>query len=156
TIKITNLGAVPYVGPLAVNDTMPTDATLDAASPGWNCSGAGQIVSCVTLDAAIINAGASATLTLAIQLPADGAGDHVETCAGIDWFELGTDDGPGDGNDHVCIQTPVVDGFDLGIQKSGPAQCVENTICIFSIVITNHGPGDFDGALAVSDTMPAN
>ena len=156
TIKITNLGAVPYIGPLAVNDTMPVDATLDAASPGWDCNVAGQVASCVTLGNAILNVGTSATLTLVVLLPADVAGPDVENCAAIDWFEMGTDDGPGDGNDHACIETPVIDGFDLGIEKTGPAQCIENAVCGFTIVITNYGPGEFSGVLALRDTVPAN
>ena len=156
TIKITNLGAVPYIGPLAVNDTMPVDATLAAASPGWHCDVAGQVVSCVTLGNALLNVGTSATLTLVILLPADVAGPDVENCAAIDWFEMGTDDGPGDANDHVCIETPVIDGFDLGIEKTGPPQCVENSVCTYLIIVTNHGPGDFDGILAVRDTLPLN
>ncbi|MEZ5875814.1 MAG: hypothetical protein R3D30_13695 [Hyphomicrobiales bacterium] len=156
TVKITNLGAIPYIGPLAVNDTMPPDATLAAASPGWHCDVAGQVVSCVTLGAAILDVGVSATLTLIILLPADVADDHVENCAAIDWFEMGTDDGPGDGNDHDCVDTPVTDGFDLGIQKTGPLQCVENSICTYLLLVTNFGPGEFDGVIAVHDTLPAN
>ena len=156
TVKITNLGAVPYVGPLAVNDTMPVDATLDAASDGWHCDVAGQVVSCVTLDNAILGVGVSATLTLIILLPADVAGDHVENCAAIDWFEMGTDDGPGDSNDHVCVDTPITDGFDLGLQKDGPPQCVESAHCVFAIDVTNFGPGEFDGVLAVRDQLPAD
>ncbi len=154
TVKITNFGAVPYIGPLAVNDTMPVDATLAAASPGWHCDVAGQVVSCVTLGNALLNVGTSATLTLIILLPADVADDHVENCAAIDWFEMGTDDGPGDTNDHTCIETPVVEGFDLGLQKVGPAQCTENANCLFGVQITNHGPGEFNGVLAVRDTVP--
>ena len=155
TVKITNFGAIPYVGPLAVNDTMPVDATLAAASPGWHCDVAGQVVSCVTLGPAILNVGVSATLTLVILLPADVAGDHVENCAAIDWFEMGTDDGPGDGNDHACVETPVIDGFDLGLQKDGLPQCSEAADCLFRVDVTNHGPGDFNGVLVVHDTLPA-
>jgi uncharacterized repeat protein (TIGR01451 family) len=155
-VKITNLGAVPYVGPLAVNDTMPVDATLAAASPGWHCDVAGQVVSCVTLGPALLNVGVSATLTLVVLLPADVAGDHVENCTAIDWFEMGTDDGAGDSNDHTCIETPVIDGFDLGLQKDGLPQCTENADCLFAITVTNHGPGEFDGVLAVSDTLPTD
>ncbi|HUT10530.1 MAG TPA: hypothetical protein VMY42_08540, partial [Thermoguttaceae bacterium] len=156
TVKITNLGAVPYIGPLAVNDTMPVDATLVTASPGWHCDVAGQVVACVTLGNAILNVGTSASLTLTVLLPADVADDHVENCAGIDWFEMGTDDGPGDGNDYVCIDTPVTDGFDLGLEKTGQAQCVENAGCTFEVIVTNYGPGQFQGVLAVRDTLPAD
>jgi uncharacterized repeat protein (TIGR01451 family) len=156
TVKITNLGAIPYIGPLAVNDTMPVDATLAAASPGWHCDVAGQVVACVTLGNAILNVGTSATLTLTVLLPADVADDHVENCAGIDWFEMGTDDGPGDGNDYICIETPVTDGFDLGLEKTGSPQCVENGPCSFQVTITNHGPGEFEGVLAVRDILPVD
>ncbi|MGH6734908.1 MAG: hypothetical protein ACRECX_02350 [Methyloceanibacter sp.] len=154
-VKITNLGAVPYVGPLAVNDTMPDDAALVAASAGWNCAVAAPVVSCVTAGPALLNVATSATLTLTILLPADVAEDHVKNCAGIDWFEMGTDDGPGDGDDYDCVETPVIDGFDLGLQKDGPPQCSEAANCLFGVTITNHGPGEFNGVLAVHDTLPA-
>jgi|GEM_PF-2676282 len=156
SVKITNLGVVPYIGPLAVNDTMPVDATLVTASPGWHCDVAGQVVACVTLGNAILNVGTSASLTLTVLLPADVADDHVENCAGIDWFEMGTDDGPGDGNDYICIDTPVTDGFDLGLEKTGPAQCLENSVCRFAVAVTNFGPGEFSGVLGVHDQLPAN
>ncbi|WP_394701461.1 peptidoglycan-binding protein [uncultured Roseibium sp.] len=68
---------------------------------------------------------------------------------------MGTDDGPGDGNDDDCVTTPVTQGFDLGIEKTGPAQCSENAECRFDLVVTNHGPGEFNGPLAVRDIMPA-
>ncbi len=156
TVTITNLGAGPYSGPLAVNDTMPAGATLASASPGWHCDVAGTAVRCHTLGHAALNVGATATLTLAIQLPAAGAGAQVQNCVDIDWAEMGTDDGPGDANDQVCVPTLVTQGFDLGIEKGGPEQCAEGAACAFTIEVTNHGPGEYNGALAVRDELPAN
>lgn len=156
SVKITNLGAVPYLGILAVNDTMPAGAVLSTASPGWHCVEAAPDVSCRTTGFAILNVGASATLNLAIQLPMPVAGPTVENCAAIDWFEMGTDDGPGDTNDIDCVTTPVDPGFDLGLQKTGPANCVENADCLYTIAVKNWGPGDFNGTLVVKDTLPAN
>lgn len=155
TITIANLGPGPYAGPLAVVDTMPTGATLATGSAGWHCDVAGAEVSCRSLGPVFLGAGGTAALTLTVLLPADVPGPFVHNCVAIDWWEMGTTDGPGDGNDTHCIDTPVTDGFDLGIAKNGPVACTENAVCLFDLSITNHGPGEFNGVLAVSDNLPA-
>ena len=154
TLTITNVGAVPYVGPLALIDTMPDGATLSTASPGWHCTVAAPDVSCITIGFAALPVGAVATLHLDIQLPNPFVGPVAHNCVGIDWFEMGTDDGPGDGNDFACIDTPVIAGFDLGIEKVAPVDCVDGAECIFGIKVTNYGPGTFSGTVAVHDTLP--
>jgi len=156
TVTVRNAGSAAYNGPLAVNDTMPDGATLTSSSPGWHCDVAGGVVRCRTLGDATLAVGATATLHLTVLLPAAGGGAAVQNCAAIDWPEMGTDDGPGDGNDHACIETPVAQGFDLGLQKDGPPQCAENADCMFHITVTNHGPGEFNGVLAVHDQLPPN
>ncbi len=155
TLTIRNVGAVPYIGPLAVTDTMPVGATLSTASPGWNCVTAAPDVSCVTLGFALLPVGGVATLHLDIHLPKPVVGGVAHNCVGIDWFEMGTDDGPGDGNDFACVDTPVTPGFDLGIDKAAPPTCVEGAECLYVISVTNFGPGVFNGTLAISDALPA-
>ncbi|WP_416797340.1 peptidoglycan-binding protein [Ciceribacter azotifigens] len=155
TVTIRNLGAIGYVGPLAITDTMPAGATLASTSPGWNCVPGGDSFSCVTNAFAVLAPGATAAIEVNLLLPADIPGPTVENCAAIDWFEMGTDDGPGDGNDEDCVDTPVTDGFDLGITKEGPANCTENADCSFLVEVVNHGPGAFNGVIAVRDPLPA-
>ncbi|MDH3318047.1 MAG: DUF11 domain-containing protein, partial [Gammaproteobacteria bacterium] len=154
TITIANLGSTAYAGPLAVVDTMPAGATLATGSAGWHCDVAGAEVSCRSLGPVLLGPGGTAALTLTVLLPATVPGPAVHNCVAIDWWEMGTDDGPGDGNDNYCIDTPVTEGFDLGIDKHGPVACTENGICQFDITVTNHGPGEFSGVLAVNDTLP--
>ncbi|RYC15669.1 DUF11 domain-containing protein [Ciceribacter ferrooxidans] len=155
TVTIRNLGPIAYVGPLAITDTMPAGATLASTSPGWNCVPGGGSFSCITNAFALLAPGATAAIEVNLLLPADIPGPTVENCAAIDWFEMGTDDGPGDGNDEDCVDTPVTDGFDLGITKEGPANCTENADCTFLVQVVNHGPGAFDGVIAVRDPLPA-
>lgn len=154
-IRIRNVGSVAYTGPLAVSDTMPAGATLASTSPGWNCVPGGATFRCITNAHALLVPGATAAIEVNILLPAAVPGPSVQNCASIDWFEMGTDDGPGDGNDDDCVTTPVTDGFDLGIGKTGPAQCAENADCTFTITVVNFGPGEFNGVLAIRDTLPA-
>ncbi len=155
TLKVTNLGAVPYIGLVAIHDTMPTGATLSSSSPGWHCTVSAPNVDCVTLGFASLGVGGTATLELIILLPAVIPTPTVKNCGTIDWFEMGTDDGPGDTNDKSCIDTPVTGGFDLGIEKtSSTATCVAGADCIFVIKVTNHGPGTFTGNLVLKDTLP--
>ena len=155
TLKVTNQGPDPYVGVIAINDTMPAGATLSTSSPGWHCTVAGQVVSCATLGFANLPVGTSATLELVIQLPVVIATPTVENCGAIDWFEMGTDDGPGDNNDISCIKTPVTDGFELGIVKASVTPtCVAGASCVFTMKVTNYGPGTFSGNLVVKDVLP--
>ncbi|WP_346895791.1 peptidoglycan-binding protein [uncultured Roseibium sp.] len=154
-IRIRNVGLVAYTGPLAVSDTMPAGATLASTSPGWHCIPGGATFRCITNAPALLVPGATAAIEVNILLPAAVPGPSVQNCTSIDWFEMGTDDGPGDGNDDDCVTTPVSQGFDLGIEKTGPAQCAENAECHFDLVVTNYGPGEFNGPLAVRDIMPA-
>ncbi len=154
-IRIRNVGSVAYTGPLAISDTMPAGATLASTSPGWHCVPGGATFRCITNAPAILVPGATAAIEVNILLPADVPGPSVQNCTNIDWFEMGTDDGPGDGNDDDCVTTPVTQGFDLGIEKIGPVQCAENADCTFHVAVTNFGPGEFSGPLALRDIMPA-
>ncbi|MBN9669766.1 peptidoglycan-binding protein [Roseibium aggregatum] len=153
-ITIRNVGLAPYTGPLAISDAMPAGATLASTSPGWNCAPAGAEFRCVTNAPALLAPGATAAIEVVLLLPPDIPGPSVQNCAEIDWFEMGTDDGP-DSNDDDCVSTPIVDGFNLELEKTGPAVCAENALCSYSIGITNHGPGEFSGIVAFRDRMPA-
>lgn len=155
TITLRNVGAVTYIGPLAIEDDMPAGATLASTSPGWNCAPVGAGFRCITNAHALLVPGATAAIQVDILLPADVPGATVRNCVAIDWFEMGTDDGPGDGNDEDCVDTPVTEGFDLGLAKTGPVDCAENATCAFGIELANHGPGEFQGTLAIRDQLPA-
>lgn len=58
-------------------------------------------------------------------------------------------------------EPPIVDEAPEGIEppdlekvKTGPATCVEGSICTFTITITNRGPGVWSGPLWELDTLP--
>jgi uncharacterized repeat protein (TIGR01451 family) len=154
-ITIRNLGTSAYIGPLAIEDTMPEGATLASASPGWNCMPAGNSFSCITNAPALLAPAAAAAIEVNILLPAEIAGPSVRNCAAIGWLDMGTEDGSV-GNDEACTDTPVTEGFDLGITKvSASPDCTENANCGFALGIMNHGPGEFKGSLTVRDSMPA-
>lgn len=155
TVRIRNLGAIAYIGPLAIADTMPAGATLASTSPGWNCVPVGGSFNCITNAHALLVPGATAAIEVNLLLPADVPGPSVHNCVAIDWFEMGTDDGPGDSNDEDCVDTPVIDGFDLGMVKDGSVNCAENADCLFLVEVVNHGPGEFNGKVAVRDPLPA-
>ncbi len=155
TVTIRNLGAVAYVGPLAIADTMPVGATLASTSPGWHCTPIGVSFNCITNAPALLVPGATAAIEVNLLLAADVPGPTVQNCAAIDWYEMGTDDGPGDGNDEDCVDTPVTEGFDLGIIKDTLGNCVESADCTFVVQVVNYGPGEFNGVVAVRDPLPA-
>jgi uncharacterized repeat protein (TIGR01451 family) len=154
-ITIRNVGAAVYTGPLAITDTMPVGATLSSTSPGWNCvPTGGSSFRCITNAAAFLPPGATAAIEVNVLLPATIPGPSVTNCVIIDWFEMGTDDGPGDGNDDDCVTTPVIEGFNLSFGKGGPAVCAENATCTFGLGVINFGPGEYNGMLSVRDQLP--
>jgi len=155
TITVTNNGPLFYAGPLFITDTMPEGATLAGGSAGWHCEVGGRTVTCRHIGGVALAPGGTVPLTLNIQLPIDVPGGSVQNCTDIHWDEMGTRDGHS-GNDDACVTTPVGDGFDLGIGKSSTmAECRAGGLCLFEITITNHGPGEFNGSVAIRDTLPS-
>jgi uncharacterized repeat protein (TIGR01451 family) len=43
---------------------------------------------------------------------------------------------------------------DLGITKSGQAECLSPGSCLFHVTVTNHGPGVYTGPIHVTDSPP--
>jgi uncharacterized repeat protein (TIGR01451 family) len=71
TITAMNVGNASSSGLITVTDTLDPDLTyVSATGSGWNCSAAGQMVTCTT--SALIAAGASApSITLTVNVTAN-------------------------------------------------------------------------------------
>ncbi len=48
---------------------------------------------------------------------------------------------------------PQPQGYDLDIDKSGPAECLPGSECSFTIKLTNNGPADFSGPVYLWDVI---
>jgi len=49
---------------------------------------------------------------------------------------------------------PKREKADLAVQKSGPAECMADGVCLYKIVVTNHGPGIYEAPLTIIDEQP--
>ena len=72
---------------------------------------------------------------------------------------MGADDGAPDAHaDHDCASVNILSlagFFDLTVSKAGPAHCNTGGECVYDLVVTNDGPDDYSGGMALKDTMPA-
>lgn len=149
-VTITNKGPGTHSGPLTVKDTIPTGWKFVSAPPPWTCQQQGDAFSCAHPQATLAP-GKSVTLDVELQpvAAAGGQSAEVENCAEIDWK------GPGDGNksnDRGCQKLTLGTApSDLAIWKSGPKECVRNTICAFTITIANVGKGPYQGPISFEE-----
>jgi len=139
TIRITNNGPGPYIGPLIVKDDVPAGWTIATWAGPTVCEQKGDVVSCSMAPQTTLAAGQSVDWTIGLQ-PVPSQSDQmvqVKNCAEIDWKG-----GPGDansGNDgKVCADVnippvppkqpegtgaysgPQGKAFDLTIKKTAP------------------------------------
>jgi uncharacterized repeat protein (TIGR01451 family) len=123
----------------------PTPAGLSFVSADAPCVGG---FPCNLGDLAV---GASVTVHATYAIPADYAGaDPISNTATIS-SPTGDPD-PADGTSTVT--TPVARRADLSMTKSGPATASAAGTITYTLVVSNAGPSDANGAI-VSDPLPA-
>ena len=159
---ITNNGPDDLGPPLAITDTVPAGAVLDSSAPdAWHCvqpGGAGTDVTCTF--GAPLAAHASATMGIWLRLPDAIDSETITDRACIDWGAMPADGDANADNDCAEVITDVppliiLEGFDLGIEKTAPAACEMPAGCDFTVTVTNYGPDDYTGPIVVHDELPA-
>ncbi|MDH3463939.1 MAG: DUF11 domain-containing protein, partial [Acidimicrobiia bacterium] len=141
-------------GDFTVNPTYDGSADVDllagSDSLAVGASGAVQVSVQVTPGAFLGPYDNTATATAASPggiLVTDDSQD------GVDVDPDGNGD-PGDNSDPTPVTFPS-DEFDLAITKTGPAEVNDGDAAIWSIVVTNLGPGVAPAPITVTDLMPA-
>ncbi len=160
TLQVSNRG--PSVSradadhPITVTDTLPAGVSyLAATGTGWDCSAAGQLVTCIlgtAGDPADLGVGDAAPIDLTVQVGESTTGSLTNTAA----VHRGSTDDP-DPTDDTSTDTPVPVGpqTDLAITKTHDAATVSiGSPLDFAITVSNLGPSTATG-VTMTDTLPA-
>ncbi len=165
-IRITNVGADVYSGPLHIHDTITQPASVFAdwgPKPDWICGPLGVNVFDCTHGVVNLAPGDFRELHIYTIGPPLGLGHtHERNCARIDWKG-----GPGDinpFNEYDCAEVSLFPPGHpdarpkLALQKKGAPICFEGAgpgggwLCWYEITVRNSGGAPYMGPLVVSDT----
>ncbi len=169
-VRVTNVGAANYAGPLNVHDfTTTAGATLVdwSPQPDWTCAAAGAGAHDCTLAGPVTLApGEFREFVLLVQGPPVAPGfTHVQNCAYFDWKGL-----PGDPNPHnefACaeISTLPPDHPDaramVSIEKDAQPTCSRAAAgapwtCVYAVKIVNIGTKLLEGPVEFTDELIAH
>lgn len=146
-IDLENRGGGPTLGPTTVTDVLEPDlAYVSATGPGWSCSAAAQVVTCVT--SALLAPGARSSITLVATLSPGST--RVRNAATV----VTPDDAdPSNDSAETEAVTPGV-APDLGIAKAATGAVEVGVPATYTLTVTNVGDGPTIGATTVTDVLP--
>jgi len=161
-VRVTNVGAVTYNGPLHVHDALQNPgATLTnwEKKPDWNCIAGGVGVYDCHHKPVTLTPGDYVELELTAHVPPVAGHYIAKNCAWIRW-----DGKPRDynkTNEYQCAEVPMcIPGDpackpDMEIEKTGDPICWDIgggvKQCFFQISVGNVGAKDFNGPFTVQD-----
>ncbi len=155
TVRATNDGADPAIGPWTVTDTLPAalaGAPVTASGPGWTCGRLVRVVTCTRPATAPLAVSASLPdISVTATLPADLPSPTTLTnLAAVD----GRTYDPRPANDSATDDVTVVTRADLGVDKALSGQVVAGRDATWTVVVDNRGPSLARAPFAVTDTLP--
>ena len=164
-IRVTNVGAAPYSGPLAIHDQIHfPGATLAAWAPDpeWTCAPAGIADFGCTHAPVNLAPGDFREITLRVVAPPPTPGHtHVRNCGWIDWGGLPHDFNPG--NEYDCATVSRLPfGFPgarpmLAVEKIASPTCLAGAgpgggwLCYYEVRVNNFGSAPYFGPIDVSE-----
>ena len=165
-VRVTNVGAASWTGPLHVHDVLQNPgATLTnwETKPEWNCIAGGAGVYDCHRTPITLTPGDYEELTLTFHVPPI-VGTHIaKNCAWIRW-----DGKPRDynkTNEYQCAEVPMcIPGDpnckpDMELEKTGSPICWDIgggvKKCWFRIDVRNVGAKDFNGTFTIQDKFVA-
>jgi uncharacterized repeat protein (TIGR01451 family) len=144
----------PVVYTLAVTNNGPSDAasvSLDDPTPAglMFVSASAPCAGGFPCMLGTLANGATTTITVTFAVPSGATGPIANTAT----VGSATSD-PTPGNNTSTVSTPVDAVADLAAVKTGPATVAASGAIAYSVVVTNNGPSDANGA-SFSDPVPA-
>jgi len=153
TLAVQNVGSMSTTGTITVTDTLPTGLTfISATGAGWNCSTAGQLVSCA--NSTPLAPASTRTLILTVSVGASAAPGVTNTAA------VSTPGDTNSANNSSSDPTTVTASANLSVTKSGPPNCSIGGVpgcdgVTYSITVANAGPSAA-GGVTLTDTLPVD
>ena len=157
-ITITNVGDVPYSGPLTVRDTPAEGAELTVPPSAWTCTPVfGDTTECshAPVDLA---PGAEASFQVAVRIPTWWNRPVYDNC--VELVTPGAGEDARTYNNQACGYAPTADpgtpyyAPDLKLTKFGIGQCDWFGECRFVVRVTNVGAVSYTGQLSIHDHVP--
>jgi uncharacterized repeat protein (TIGR01451 family) len=146
TITVSNIGSSATTATVYVTDTLPGDLTgTGFGGAGWSCTL--SPLACSTTSA-LAPGGSYPVITLTVDVANNAPAVVTNTVTVAGGGEAVTS------NDTANDQTQILALADLEVQKLAPASVLAGAQLTYTIVITNHGPGDAQ-SVVLTDTLPA-
>ncbi len=148
-LAVTNVSTGPTTGQITITDVLPAGLSyVSAVGPAWNCSAAGQTVTCTNPGPLVASATTSVTLTVAVG---PSAVPSVTNSATVTT--------PGDlnaGNNTGAVTSPVAvpTSPDLSIAKTHTGTFVAGQNGAYTLTISNVGTASTTGTITVTDPLP--
>ena len=146
---MSNTGASPTSGPIAVTDSLPSGLTSTAATgAGWSCTAGGQSVTCTRSDP--LAPGASSPITLTVEVAANAPASVTNTAMVAGGGDVDSS------NNSASDPTTIIAVPDLTITKTHTGSFLQGQVgATYTLTATNTGGGPTSGVVTVSDTLPA-
>ena len=166
-VRVTNVGAAPYIGQLHINDFATTaGATLIdwSPKPEWNCAALSpDNYGCSTAAPVTLLPGDFREIIILVQgLPIAPGFTHVRNCAHIDWS--GAPGDPNPHNEYACAELANLPPWHpdaratVHIQKDAMPTCTRTGvgnpwICLYAVKIKNSGTAPLNGPIEFTDAL---
>ena len=147
TLSVDNGGVDPTRGPTTVTDTLPAGLSFNSASgPGWDCSEAAGVVTCVH-EEDIAASGSAGDITLEVSV-APAAAPAATNQVTVDTI------GDRDGSNNSDSDMTNVEMIDLRLALDRDGAAVVGGEVDYQVAVDNVGDAATVGPARVTDTLP--
>ncbi|MGB7218689.1 MAG: DUF4038 domain-containing protein [Vicinamibacterales bacterium] len=148
TLTVTNNGAGPTTSAVTVTDTLPTGLTATSLSgPGWSCT-LGTLT-CTRSDA-LAAGGSYPVITLTVTVAGNAPASVMNTASVSGGGELNA------ANNTASDVTAIILLPDLTLGKTHAGSFTQGQLgALYTLTVTNSGPGATVGLVTVTDTLPS-
>lgn len=161
TLQVANNGPNDATGTVTVSDTLPAGLSyVSGTGTGWNCSVAGQDVTCVH-PGPLANGASLADLTLTVAVGA-GAAPSVTNTASVSCPTFDNQSGNNSASDVTVVVQPAlsitktVSTFSNPVENQSNPKAIPGSILEYQIVVTNTGASAIDAnSVIITDPLPA-
>lgn len=174
TVRVTNTGPDPYIGPITVNDKLPAvpaGATMTFDNqPPWACIPGSPTDHECTYNPSVLWPGSSVDLKVTVDTPAPAPVCTLDNIVQLKWPWGFADSNPADDFAGATAGIPAAhcppvagEKANLKIYKTtgwgGTGQICTDKVghfaCTFLIGVVNTGPGTYNGPIKIEEQIPA-